>query len=96
MTTTVKPVIATRRPKYWERQQSKWAGVTGHKRCSRCRQRKPVTEYNIDRRRKDGFQNICQRCASFEAKMDYNAKRDQRQAKLFAGIGRDAVAEAAA
>lgn len=41
------------------------------KRCSRCREVKPIAEFHRDRTRKDGIQNYCKSCNIERAKRFY-------------------------
>jgi hypothetical protein len=42
------------------------------KKCNKCKLEKPVTEFHMDKRSKDGFQAYCRSCAKayFKAWMD--------------------------
>jgi hypothetical protein len=49
------------------------------KRCGRCGQTKPVSEFYVNRTRKDGRQSICKQCRSAAAKdPDYRARDNER------------------
>lgn len=39
-----------------------WHERKTHKRCSHCGIQKPVTEFNTDKRKKDGFYSCCRHC----------------------------------
>lgn len=46
------------------------------KRCGRCKLEKAVTEFNLDKRSKDGFQSYCKACH----KAHHKAYRDEIKA----------------
>lgn len=50
------------------------------KTCSKCKQEKPVTDFNVSKRSKDGFQVYCKSCYTTYYKA-YNASRKDAKAQ---------------
>ncbi len=48
------------------------------KRCSTCKQYKPLTEFHKDKYRKDGLATSCKECACASSRKYYHAHREER------------------
>lgn len=53
---------------------------TQTKRCPKCGEVKPVTEFGTNRSRKDGLQWVCKSCASKIWKENYDRRRQEKLA----------------
>ena len=50
------------------------------KTCTKCKETKPTTEFNKDKRNKDGLVNSCKACQKAYQKAYYEANREKRKA----------------
>jgi hypothetical protein len=53
-----------------------------NKNCCRCQKSKPVSEFNKNSKKKDGFNSACRPCQSAYTKAHYQATKDQYIARV--------------
>ena|ERR1039458_870355 len=49
------------------------------KKCSTCSEKKPIAEFNKNKNRKDGLNNICRVCSNEYSKKYYNENTDKHK-----------------
>lgn len=56
---------------------------THMKKCTLCKRKKPLTEFNKNSNRKDGLQNICRTCSRNKSAKFYKTNRDDHRAYVY-------------
>ncbi|GAA4051027.1 hypothetical protein [Agromyces indicus] len=59
--------------------------MTQTKQCGRCKQSRPLVEYNRRTASRDGLQSLCRDCNRANARADYSLHRESQVRRIIAG-----------
>ena len=61
---------------------TKFTNPQNDKTCVKCRNKKPVKEFNKNKSRKGGYSNVCRDCSKEESKKYYNKNKEKHKANV--------------